>query len=112
LINYKENLKEVENIIKSKYPKFEKEVNFYISQVQVAIQKNPRFKKNKLKLYREIIKRTQDYMYVHNIIKPKPSYYLLAYFMLRIKDLYEYERNKKKYMLEAKLENLDKAYGY
>lgn len=111
-INYRENLKKVSKKIK-KYPNLARRVDNTVSEIVYLISKNKRFKKNKLKIYSTIINRVVDYVYNHNIQKNTPSYLMLSYLVYRIKDLYEYEKNSKEYLLESTLENIDKnPYSY
>jgi len=106
-INYKENLKRTLQEIKQ-YPKLKDEVNIYVNKIISVVNTNPRFKKQKVKIYKKIVDKVVNYVYNNNIQKWTTSFLVLSYFAYKIYDLYEYEKNPNKYNLETKLEMLDK----
>ncbi len=111
-IDFKENLKKTSQKIQ-KYPNLKDEVNKYVSEVVRTVNKNNRFKKRKIKLYKEISDRTIEYVYNHQIREWTPSFLMLSYFAYKMYDLYQYEKNPTSYNLESKLEMLDQyPYSY
>lgn len=111
-IDFKENFKKTSQKIQ-KYPNLKDEVNKYVSEIIKTVNKNDRFKKNKVKLYKEIANRTIEYVYNHNIREWTPSFLMLSYFTYKMYDLYQYEKTPSSYNLESKLEMLDQyPYSY
>jgi len=108
IINYKEKLRNTQRILEKKYPNLRKNVDEYVFKIQKTITKNSYLYKNRLKLYNEIMKRIIDYVYINNIMNQTPVYMMLSYFVYRIKDIYEYEKNTSKYYLDAMIENINK----